>query len=69
MIKKTKLCTKCNEYKDLSEFSPDSSRIDGYRYNCKPCTNEINAAYNKRNATKLKEYQAAYYLRRKKGNG
>jgi len=32
-----KICTKCNIPKDLSEYSKDSSKINGLRSACKPC--------------------------------
>ena len=32
-----KLCTTCNELKDIEMFSANRSRSDGYRYDCKAC--------------------------------
>ena len=57
----TKLCTKCNEIKSISEFGVDKSRKDGLRYNCKRCV-EI---YLEDNKDKIKTYQQArraYYV-------
>lgn len=40
-IEGKKQCCKCLEIKDFSEFSPDSSKSDGYCRMCKKCRREI----------------------------
>ena len=37
----TKLCTKCKEVKNVSEFHSNRSTKDGYHGWCKKCSNEI----------------------------
>lgn len=36
----TKLCKKCGEEKNISEFNRDKYSSDGYRYSCRICTSE-----------------------------
>lgn len=50
-----KKCSKCKEFKILSEFSPDRRKQDGHRYNCKKCANIENKKYYLRNIEKCKE--------------
>jgi len=35
----TKRCTRCGEFKALSEYHRDRTRADGLRSACKPCSN------------------------------
>jgi len=35
-----KICTKCNEEKDVSEFYKRTASSDGYCYPCKKCDNK-----------------------------
>lgn len=37
---KTKICLRCGEEKDLSEFPPDRTKKDGHRSSCRACRNE-----------------------------
>lgn len=45
MLTKTKVCTKCNEKKLLSEFYKDSNQSTGLRPDCKKCKNKIIKEY------------------------
>lgn len=36
-----KICSKCKEEKEVCEFNKDSTRKDGYVYNCKSCCKTI----------------------------
>jgi len=75
-----KICTKCKELKDLSEFYKRKNSIDGYRSACKECTlstcsdytknNKKQVAktkkeYHQNNRKKILEYQAKYRLENK----
>lgn len=53
---KTKICTKCNIEKDISEFSKHRIMKDGLQYYCKSCI-KICAKENKK---QIAEYQKEY---------
>lgn len=42
-----KVCSKCNENKDLSEFSLSKVNKDGLRGQCKTCRSEYSSVYRK----------------------
>ena len=48
-----KECTKCKEYKLLSEFNRSINRLFGVRADCKDCRSELNKQYHQQN----KEYR------------
>lgn len=48
-----KTCTKCGETKPLSEFHSDSSKVGGYRNDCKPCVLARRAEYVRNNKEKV----------------
>jgi len=52
---KTKQCSKCKEFKPLTEFHKHKNAPDGLRYSCKQCGNVRLAEYRKKNAKKYKE--------------
>jgi len=43
----SKICTKCNENKDITEFSKCRSRRDGLQQYCKDCNKKDNDVYRK----------------------
>ena len=45
----TKICIKCKEIKELSEFGKCKNKPDGINYYCKKCENERTSAYKKTN--------------------
>ena len=52
-----KICTKCNQIKDLDKFSPDSRRKSGYQSRCKLCRNESNRNNKQKRNEYLEEYR------------
>jgi len=68
----TKICTKCREYKPLSEFNKNRSRRDGYQYTCKLCDSldKLNYYRNNKeaisNRRKLSYYEKQKMMRNKK---
>ena len=55
-----KICTKCKEEKELSEFSKSKSSKDGLQYNCKACQRQYCRQYYAKNAEYCKQYQREY---------
>ncbi|MCA9367635.1 HNH endonuclease [Candidatus Kaiserbacteria bacterium] len=53
----TKVCTKCNVEKPLSEFHKSKSGKYGVRGECKPCALEYRRQYRKNNRKEIAEYQ------------
>lgn len=53
---KVKICTKCNEPKDKTEFYKHRSSKDGLRYYCKSCTREDNKRFRVAHPEYNKEY-------------
>ncbi len=37
-------CSKCKEWKELTEFGKDRRRLDGLRYGCRECHRDYNAS-------------------------
>ena len=54
-----KVCSKCNQEKSINYFYRNSSSKDGYRSQCKECTN----SYNAKRADKKREYDYHYRIR------
>lgn len=48
-----KLCSKCKQWKDLSNFMKDCTKSSGYLSSCKPCNDLIRKAYYKNNKSTL----------------
>jgi hypothetical protein len=46
-----KICNKCNQNKDINEFTKRPDSIDGYRGACKQCRNKQNLCYIKNSNT------------------
>lgn len=55
-----KKCTRCNEEKKLSEFSPQKRGLLGVRARCKKCCAELSKIYREKNPEKGAKYQAEY---------
>lgn len=49
----TKICTKCNLDKPLTEYYKDSQKSSGYRPDCKDCNKIRTSAYAKNNRQKM----------------
>jgi hypothetical protein len=50
---KTKICSKCKEEKELSDFGKDFTRKDGFSYLCKLCLCKKSDTYRKNNQEKV----------------
>lgn len=50
----SKICSMCNEYKDISLFRKDSSKKDGVGSYCKPCGAKKSSAWYVKNTEKAK---------------
>ena len=76
-----KICPKCKQEKELSEFSKNKTKSDGLNFLCKECANKNNQRnyykniekqkerhfkYNKQNKEKISEYMRVYYLKNSK---
>ena len=57
----TKRCSKCREWKPLSEFYGDKRKRDGKVSRCKPCANAQRLASVERNREHYRAYMAAWY--------
>ena len=67
-----KMCTKCREVKNVSEFTIDKNNKDGLKYQCKSCmkkyrknNKEYCKQYNKVNKEKISMYHKQRYLNNK----
>ena len=67
-----KKCSKCNEFKDLTEFHKNKSDNTGFSSNCKSCQKEYckkwgeeNKEYHKKWREENKEYNKKYYEKNK----
>lgn len=66
-----KICNKCREEKELSEFRKDSSRKDGYEYVCKTCIRKKDENRYWSNPDKERDRGIKYYwdnLERQRNN-
>ena len=59
MLQGSKICSKCKESKDVSEFHKNKGTNDGLHNQCKSCRK----AYSEINSDRLKEYKQEYYER------
>jgi thiol-disulfide isomerase/thioredoxin len=50
-----KHCSRCDQYKDTSEFYKHKLSIDGLQYWCKPCLRTVNKVYEEKHKEKLKQ--------------
>lgn len=58
---KTKLCTKCNQSKSLSEFNKHKQMADGHLNHCKQCIKERKSEYYKRSKDKIQATNKSNY--------
>lgn len=67
-----KRCSKCKESKELSEFSRDRTKSDGYYSSCKICLHKVNQAYRDKSKAKIalknKQYSLAHPERIRKAS-
>lgn len=56
-----KTCTKCKETKDLSNFTKDKQKHDGYRLWCKLCCKLNSSNYYLKHKECIKTYYKDYY--------
>jgi hypothetical protein len=56
----TKICTKCNVEKELSDFYSARNK-SGYRSKCKACLATENKKYRKHNSDKISKQRKVYY--------
>lgn len=61
----TKVCNKCNELKNKSEFSPDKRSTDGCQPSCKKCYNELRKIRYENNKEHFNKVQREYYKNNK----
>ena len=50
-----KLCTKCNQEKEFSEFHKNVREKDGFQSYCKPCKNGYYKKYYEKDSTRYKQ--------------
>ncbi len=61
---KTKICTKCNKEKSITEFYKRNEGYgDGYRVECKKCHNNKSKKYREEHKKEKKEYFKQYYIK------
>jgi hypothetical protein len=53
----SKICTKCNIEKSITEFHVNRLGKDGYYCQCKECKNNYKKQYNQKNQDKRREYR------------
>ena len=61
----SKVCTKCQELKHFSEFSPDKKSKYGLNARCKPCVVKVSMDWKAKNKEKAREIQNRWYAKRK----
>jgi hypothetical protein len=61
-----KVCSKCEEEKNICEFYKRKDTKDGYRSDCKKCFNERSLIYKEKNQKKIKELRQKYFQKNKK---
>lgn len=57
-----KLCSKCKQLKEYSEFHKAKSTKDGYFHRCKPCQKIESSKYFKKNKDRLMKYQKEWSI-------
>jgi len=61
----SKTCSKCKKTLDISSFSSDASRGDGYETKCKPCKRSAYKSYYAENTEKIAERFNSNYSKNK----
>jgi len=56
----TKICSKCNEEKDICEFGKDTTRKNGVSYLCKKCLIKKSNKYKNNNKEKILQSYSEY---------
>jgi hypothetical protein len=56
----TKICSKCNEEKEVCEFYNNRANLDGKRPECKICSNKQSTLYNQKNKQKINIIKQKY---------
>jgi len=56
-----KICTKCHQTKNVSEYYKDHRKEGAYRSHCKTCVNKQNAKYLQNHIGRALEYRKEYY--------
>jgi hypothetical protein len=56
----TKICSKCQEEKEVCEFYNNKDRFDGKRPECKVCSNKQSTLYNQKNKEKVNGIKQKY---------
>lgn len=62
---KTKICSKCNQEKEITCFGKDKNRKDGFSFYCKDCKKEEFKLYYNHNKQKINEKHKEYYNQNK----
>jgi hypothetical protein len=57
----TKLCTKCNLERPITDFRKDQYNRNGYHPHCRSCYNESQRKYRSKNKEKLNKTASEYY--------
>ena len=58
-----KICTKCNEYKSLSEYHKAKDKPMGVRCACKDCERPVKQKHYRKNKEKYKQSYQEFILR------
>ncbi len=64
-----KICSQCDQSKDLSYYSKDCTKKDGLCNACKQCKSEYKKVYTKQNAEKISKYNFEWKQKYFKING
>lgn len=65
IVKTTKICTKCGEEKNVSEFGKRKNVKDGLRSNCKTCERKYSKIYHYKKQENIKKEKEIYYIEHK----
>lgn len=57
-----KICAKCNNLRDLSEFHKRKESKDGLQFACKICAKELRQKYDRENFEHVQAYKKKYYI-------
>lgn len=60
IIQTGKHCSKCGQWKLLSEFFRDRARKDGFKHRCKECATADTVAYREKHPEKVNEVNRRY---------
>jgi len=57
----SKVCSRCNVIKSVSDFNHDSYSSDGYKYKCKSCSVQLYKEWRNNNREHYNEHNRNYY--------